>query len=402
MTETITKPELQPGTGSQDYTFLVGENVYLRTFHPGDEKNATSWRRSIFPKSPESVEKWIKEELPKEGQHQRGHLAIVRKSDDVIIGSMGMHSQDTGMHVGARVDPLYGRKGEDWLAEAVILAAQWQVDENHQPAFYIDLTTEQIHALASLQTAGFVETARWRGMLEKNGQRFDRIKLTYFNAPWVERLGNPMEMELPRTGTGEVRPVPAKVTLDGDPPVNAVMVGQRVYLRPEDKKDAAKSVTSARKEEESFWDIGRHLHPQAQIEKWLTQSADEDFPGYLGFTVCLRENDEVIGSVCLLDLDFVNRTAETGSFFYESQHRGQGYGSEAKQLLLEYAFEVLGLYMVTSFVYFPNTRSAAALRKQGYRECGRLCWVYPYQGGFGNMVTFDLLASEWRALPREA
>ena len=53
-------------------------------------------------------------------------------------------------------------------------------------------------------------------------------------------------------------------------------------------------------------------------------------------------------------------------------------------------------------MFFPNTRSAAALRKQGYREAGQINWLYSHQGGMDNMVVFDLLAEEWRAMPRKA
>ncbi len=49
---------------------------------------------------------------------------------------------------------------------------------------------------------------------------------------------------------------------------------------------------------------------------------------------------------------------------------------------------------------FPNTRSAAALRKQGYRERGREHWLIPVDGGYQNLIVFDLLAGEWRAMPR--
>ena len=105
--------------------------------------------------------------------------------------------------------------------------------------------------------------------------------------------------------------------------------------------------------------------------------------------------------MALLDVDYQNRFAETGSFFGHARYRGSGYGSEAKHLLLEYAFERLGLHMVQSWVYFQNTRSAAALRKQGYREAGRVNWVYPNKGTLDNFVVFDLLADEWRALPRK-
>jgi RimJ/RimL family protein N-acetyltransferase len=120
------------------------------------------------------------------------------------------------------------------------------------------------------------------------------------------------------------------------------------------------------------------------------------------FAVCLRENDEYIGQVGLIGIDLINRFAGTGSVIVTPAYRGGGYGSEAKQLLLEYCFDRLGLHMVRASVMFQNTRSAAALRKQGYAEAGRVHWLRPLGGGFSSSVVFDLLAREWRAMPRAA
>lgn len=399
-TETV--PEKTPGTGSRDQTFLVGENVYLRTFAPGDEKTATRWRRSVFPKSPELVEKWIKEDLPKEGRKNRSHLAIVRKDDDEIVGSIEIHHENIGKYLLPHVDSLYGEIGQYWLAEAVHLVADWQIVESYVPVVSLTLPANQETAVCSIEANGFVQTAVWREMYEINGQRVDRLNFCRFSPEWLERIGDPMKVEMPRSGSGEVRPIAPSQAPEGDPPKQALIFGKRVYLRPEDKKDARITVDSSRKEEETFFDIGRHLMSQAGWESFLASTAGEEFPDKLWFAVCLKDTHEVIGSVGLLNIDYVHRTAETGSAFHSATHRGQGYGSEAKQLLLEYVFDVLGFHMVNSFVYFPNTRSAAALRKQGYREAGRCCWMYPYEGGFGNMVTFDLLADEWRAIPRES
>jgi RimJ/RimL family protein N-acetyltransferase len=68
--------------------------------------------------------------------------------------------------------------------------------------------------------------------------------------------------------------------------------------------------------------------------------------------------------------------------------------------MFDYAFNTLGLHMVQSWVMFENTRSAAALRKQGYRDAGRVDWFMPRDGAFTSTSTFDLLADEWRAMPR--
>ena len=388
------------GTGFKRQTFLVGEEVYLRTFRVGDHKNATSWRNSVFPKSASLIKAWIKEDLPKEGKSNRGHFAIIRKADDVIIGSAVCEYDDVGCLITPHVDPLYGDAGLRWKAEATTLLATWIVDERHRPIAHVDLPATETIVIEAIKAFGMRESARFREMLLVNGQRVDKLVFEYVNASWVATLGDPNEIPLERTGSGQPRPVPPKVTLEGDPPKNAMLVGKRIYLRPEEKTDARTVADWARMETEAFWDIGRHLPSSVLMASRADAMQAPDKPSWIWFTVCLRETDEPIGAVGLIDVDYVNLFAETGSFFHRPDYRGNGYGSEAKQLLLEYAFDILGLHMIQSWVYFPNTRSAAALRKQGYTEAGQVNWLYSHQGRFDNFVVFDLLADEWRAMPR--
>ncbi len=392
------KPE--PGTGHLGQTFLVGDEVFIRSFDTPDAANGMSWRNSVFPQSTDLIEKWIKEDLPKAGEDRTGHYAIVRKVDDVVVGSAKILFDDVSFELELHVDPLYGETGARWKAEALALIVPWTVDENHRPGMQIALAASETAVIAAAQELGMRECARFREMLLIDGQRVDRVWYEYLNKAWVRSLGDPKDVELERTGTGQPRPVPPKVTLDADPPKNAMLVGKRIYLRPEQKADAKEYAKWARRETETFFDIGRHLPSSAVMESWMDDHQEKDPPEWIWFSVCLRENDEMIGAVGLLDVDYVNLFAETGSFFHRPEYRGNGYGSEAKQLLLEYAFEVLGLHMVQSWVYFPNTRSAAALRKQGYREAGRMHWLYTHNGRFDNFVVFDLLADEWRAMPR--
>jgi len=389
------------GTGYEGQTFLVGDEVYLRTLRVGDHKYATSLRDSVFPKSTALMKTWIKDELPKEGKNQRGHLAIVRKSDDVIVGSVVSEHDDTAVLVTVHVDPLYGDTGARWKAEALKLVTEWEVLERHRPIVHTTVAATEMIVIETAKAFGMRECARFREMIFVDGQRVDRLWLEFLNPGWLKTLGDPADTQLERTGTGQARPVPPKVELAGDPPKNAMLVGKRVYLRPETKDDAKVSAEWARKETETFFDIGRHLPNPVRLAAWTEGMQDEDQPNHVWFSVCLRGNDEFIGSVGLIDVDYVNLFAETGSFFHRQDYRGSGYGSEAKQLLLEYAFDILGLHMVQSWVFFPNTRSAAALRKQGYTEAGQVNWKYSLNGRFDNFVVFDYLAREWRAMPRK-
>ncbi len=395
---TVTRPE--PGTGHHGQTFLFGEHVYLRSIERGDERVAASWRGTVFPKAADVTKKWIEEELPKLGKSRIGMHVIVRKQDDRVVGSLTYRNSDVMASITPWIDPLFGDVGLEWLTEALILAVTWEVEERFCPSVRVEIAGNLPDVIARLQEAGMVETCRFREMREQNGERVDLVYLQRFSQGGIARLGDPMLAELDRSGTGEVRPVPKREQVLENPPAQAVAVGSRLYLTPEDKTAAATTIAAARKEEESFFDIGRHLFSEVQWQEFISGQAGEDHPGNLWFSVRLRENNEIIGSVGVLGLDMLNRSAETGSILFLKEHRGEGLGFEAKHLLLEFLFDTLGLHMVRSFVYFPNTRSAAALRKQGYREAGRTPWLYPYEGGFGSMVVFDLLADEWRALPR--
>lgn len=394
-----TVPVATPGTGSESQTFLVGDEIYLRGPEEEDAKVGMSWRPTLFPISPELTEEWIKDDLAKD---DHATFVIVRKADDRVVGSIKVVNEGIDYWLEPKVDGLYGDRGLHWKAEAIVLVARWLIHERGQPVAHLfNVAANEQPVVEFLEKAGLRETARFREMLERHGKRVDCVAYEYLSPEWVANLGDPNEAPLERTGSGEPRPVPPPVTLDGDPPRNAMMVGKRVYLRPEEPGDSVKAALMARQETETFFDIGRYLTSPVMYEKWINDHQKPDLPSWITFCVCLRENDEPIGWVALLDVDYQNRFAETGSFFGNVAYRGGGYGSEAKQLLLEYAFERLGLHMVQSWVYFQNTRSAAALRKQGYRESGRINWAYPNNGTLDNFVTFDLLAEEWRAMPRK-
>ena len=67
MSQTVETPQAaEPGTGHLGQTFLVGENVYLRTIVEDDAKLGMSWMGTILPRSTSRVEKYITEEMKEE------------------------------------------------------------------------------------------------------------------------------------------------------------------------------------------------------------------------------------------------------------------------------------------------------------------------------------------------
>ena len=385
--------------GHEGQTFLVGDEVYIRGVEESDAVYVMNWRKSLFPVSIARGETIIKEAIPKQGQHKTT-LMIVRKVDDVVVGSIVLDRWEPGLMVDVHVNPIFGEAGQRWKAGALSLVVPWLVDEQNRPIVWLDLPADETVALAAAERLGMRRTARLREMLNRDGQRVDRLLHDYPNKEWMANIGDPMAVPLERSGTGEPRPVPMKIAVEGEPPKDAIMVGRRVYLRPLQRSDADEVAWWSRRETETFWDIGRNVRSPVSLGHWIDKLYEDEMPESIFFGVCLRENDELIGAVSLIEVDYLNRFAETGTVIHNPQYRGGGYGSEAKHLLLEYAFDRLGLHMLHSSVFFQNTRSAAALRKQGYREAGRLNWFVSNRGRFENFVLFDLLAEEWRAMPR--
>lgn len=174
------------------------------------------------------------------------------------------------------------------------------------------------------------------------------------------------------------------------------MVGQRVYLRPLEVSDADTLARFDAEETDTFMYRGRQPQSPLLYTSWIAETYKARPPSAVEFGVALHEDDRLIGNVGVGDLDWVNRVGETGSFLGHP-FRNSGLGTEAKHLLLEYAFDRLNLHAIMSTVFEANTRSAAALFKQGYREAGRMRWFDVKGGIFRDMLVFDLFRDEWHA-----
>ena len=176
---------------------------------------------------------------------------------------------------------------------------------------------------------------------------------------------------------------------------NAILVGERLYLRPMEAADAEVMASGSALEPERMMERMRVPYSRIAVEKWIAGMHERQPPEHILLAVCLIEDDRFIGSVNLMEIDYVNRTAETGSWIDVPALRGKGSGTEAKMLLLEYAFDHLQLHTLMSFVWEPNERSAGALLKQGYRPAGRYKYADLRDGEYRDGLLFDVLREDW-------
>jgi RimJ/RimL family protein N-acetyltransferase len=394
--------EPAPGARSEGQAFLIGPSLYFRAPNPQDAVTAASWRGSPFPAPTEVVERALGQRFERgAGAEERNQLLIAcRRSDDVPAGSVEMDMAGWRFsEMAFVVDPLAPERVRDQLlAEMVGMIIPWTIEERHVMTVTFAAPAGMPLVEQKVRELGGRQTSRLREMLLVEGERRDQHVYQFLNPDWIAIMGEPAQMPGEPVERATRAPAKARAPIAEDArPCNALLVGERVYLRPLMPADAACAEELSRRETEVVFPEGRWVVNAEAARHSMMQAARDEPPGAMALAVVLRENDLFLGIVGVHHLDWVHRHAETWSELFRSEYRGGGYGTEAKQLMLEYLFDVLDLHMIYSDVSETNPRSAAALRKQGYRLAGYTAWRSFVAGGLGGSWVFDLLASEWRA-----
>lgn len=298
------------------------------------------------------------------------------------------------------IDPLLTEAAQAEIVSDVLdMLIPWMLGERGE--MFVVVTDRANRPGIELKVAelGGRVAVRHRERLLVKGARRDKVFYQFFSSWWRQVLGDPPDVPLRSESVQSNWDPPAAVhaTLEDRIP-DACAVGERLYLRPFRIEEGEKVASWALDETERFYAEGRAVVSGYAYGAQHKAMAELEPPNVLRFAIVLKESDEFIGCVGFEGIDWLNRSAVTETELFQSEARSRGYGSEAKALLLDYAFDSLGLHMVFSFVVTTNPRSAAALVKQGYRRAGLIAWDSLTAGGLAGFWSFDLLASEWHAL----
>lgn len=130
-------------------------------------------------------------------------------------------------------------------------------------------------------------------------------------------------------------------------------------------------------------------------EKWLKKVL-EGTDLTLTFAILIKPEYKLIGVISLDRIDWRDRNAMLGVFIGDKSLWGRGLGSEAIILLLDYAFNILGLLKVSLHVLEYNKRAIRAYKKVGFSESGRLK-KHKYRGGrFWDVIIMEIFAEEFK------
>lgn len=138
------------------------------------------------------------------------------------------------------------------------------------------------------------------------------------------------------------------------------------------------------------------VDPSSTIQdtrNYISKLLDRMEAGYKGghamyWFLHLRENDKIIGTFCLVGVDFENKMAEAGKGL-STFHLGKGYMFEAQWIVLNYAFNRLDLNSISSFTNSDNAPNIQLMKTAGFRERERENVTYR-DGSIHEMLTMKI------------
>lgn len=126
---------------------------------------------------------------------------------------------------------------------------------------------------------------------------------------------------------------------------------------------------------------------QTQLEKLISEWND----GESCFVFAVRSQENLIGLINLDDIDWVNSHAEVGIALTDISARGHGYAAEALKLMIDYAFNSLGLHKLWARIIEGNKPSISLFEKSGFLNEGTMREQVLRNGEWKSMLLYGLI-----------
>ena len=139
------------------------------------------------------------------------------------------------------------------------------------------------------------------------------------------------------------------------------------------------------------------LSPKAELN-WMEKEASEMSPGGYFFSIRTLEENTLIGEIGLDVVFWPGRDAFVGLGIGETEYWSKGYGTDAMNVLLRFAFTEINLKRITLTVFEYNPRAIRSYEKAGFRHEGRKRLLLNREGRRWDELYMGILREEWLEL----
>lgn len=185
-----------------------------------------------------------------------------------------------------------------------------------------------------------------------------------------------------------------------EPERRPILRSRRLFLRPAERDDIPTFLTWLADAEVAESLANRAPWSRVAEESWFDELQQSQGKTTWHFVICVRDGGQPIGFAGLHSVDHVNGSTELGIGIGERSQWDQGFGTEAMQVLLDFAFGELRLHRVFLHVFDFNERAIRVYERVGFRHEGTAREMFYQHGRFCDTHLMGILVDEWAALDR--
>jgi RimJ/RimL family protein N-acetyltransferase len=179
-------------------------------------------------------------------------------------------------------------------------------------------------------------------------------------------------------------------------PDRPLLRGERVWLRPLERRDLPAYVAGINDTEVGGWAGYSFPYSVEMSSDWFDHIREQMGRGTAYFfAVCELGHDRFIGTTWLKDVDFGHGRAEL-AIFMDRDHIGAGWGTDAQRVLLAFGFGTLRLERIFLTVDSENARAIRSYEKIGFKKEGLMRRSWQMHGKLSDTVLMAILRDEWR------
>ncbi|WMM33908.1 GNAT family N-acetyltransferase [Shouchella clausii] len=174
------------------------------------------------------------------------------------------------------------------------------------------------------------------------------------------------------------------------------ITGTTVYLRPVQKNDMSSFFNAVQDEEIRYMTGTTKTFTMEQLYEHYERMTNDEHR--FDFAICLLNSDEVLGDLSILEIDETNQKAGFRIALHHQHVLNKGYGTEAIQLALRFAFEQLKLNRLQLEVFSHNIRGIKAYEKAGFKIEGVLRQSLYLNNQYSDEIIMAILQTDYKEL----
>jgi RimJ/RimL family protein N-acetyltransferase len=177
-----------------------------------------------------------------------------------------------------------------------------------------------------------------------------------------------------------------------------ILIGKHVKLTVEEVGVMAENFSRWQRDSEYHRLLSTEAfnpHSMKAIREWLEKNLEKDPPEFYLFMIRKLDDDRLIGEIDLGGMSLNHGDGFVGISIGEREFWGKGYGTEAMDLILRFAFLELNLQRISLDVFEYNPRAIRSYEKAGFIHEGRQRGMLNRDGQRYDLLFMGILRDEW-------